>query len=139
MLVGHAQALSRERTGVTVVVPPLLPARAGVAVVNGVGELTAKLGDCFLHFGWRPLAQLAPNGFEFLGQFGVVVGQYAAHVVFAEVLLGERAFFEGVEKGDGPRPTAAEHADNFGAKARRQLGPVGQESGRNIVTVEGAE
>src|SRR4051812_7304918 len=43
VLVGHAQALSRERTGVTVLVPPALPARAGVAVVNGVGELTAKL------------------------------------------------------------------------------------------------
>ena len=43
VLVGHAQALSLQRTGVTVVVPPSLPARAGCAVVNGVGELTAKL------------------------------------------------------------------------------------------------
>lgn len=41
--VGHAQAASGERTGVTVVAPPALPAPAGVAVVNGVGELTAKL------------------------------------------------------------------------------------------------
>lgn len=41
--VGHAQAESGERTGVTVVVPPRLPAAAGVATVNGVGELTAKL------------------------------------------------------------------------------------------------
>jgi D-aminopeptidase len=41
--VGHAQAASGQRTGVTVVEPPALPARAGVAVVNGVGELTAKL------------------------------------------------------------------------------------------------
>lgn len=41
--VGHAQAESGERTGVTVVVPPHLPAAAGVATVNGVGELTAKL------------------------------------------------------------------------------------------------
>jgi D-aminopeptidase len=41
--VGHAQAASGHRTGVTVVEPPALPARAGVAVVNGVGELTAKL------------------------------------------------------------------------------------------------
>ena len=41
--VGHAQAASGQRTGVTVVEPPALPARAGTAVVNGVGELTAKL------------------------------------------------------------------------------------------------
>jgi D-aminopeptidase len=41
--VGHAQAASGQRTGVTVVAPPALPAPAGVAVVNGVGELTAKL------------------------------------------------------------------------------------------------
>ena len=41
--VGHAQAASGQRTGVTVVAPPALPARAGTAVVNGVGELTAKL------------------------------------------------------------------------------------------------
>jgi D-aminopeptidase len=41
--VGHSQAESRQRTGVTVVEPPALPARAGVAVINGVGELTAKL------------------------------------------------------------------------------------------------
>jgi len=41
--VGHAQAGSGQRTGVTVVAPPALPARAGAAVVNGVGELTAKL------------------------------------------------------------------------------------------------
>jgi D-aminopeptidase len=41
--VGHSQAASGQRTGVTVVEPPGLPARAGVAVVNGVGELTAKL------------------------------------------------------------------------------------------------
>jgi D-aminopeptidase len=41
--VGQAQAASGQRTGVTVVAPPALPARAGTAVVNGVGELTAKL------------------------------------------------------------------------------------------------
>ncbi len=41
--VGHAQAASGERTGVTVVAPPSLPALAGVATVNGTGELTAKL------------------------------------------------------------------------------------------------
>jgi D-aminopeptidase len=41
--VGHAQAASGERTGVTVVVPPELPAPAGVASTNGTGELTAKL------------------------------------------------------------------------------------------------
>jgi D-aminopeptidase len=41
--VGHAQAESGERTGVTVVAPPMLPARAGVATVNGTGELTGKL------------------------------------------------------------------------------------------------
>jgi D-aminopeptidase len=40
---GHAPAASGERTGVTVVAPPLLPALAGIATVNGVGELTAKL------------------------------------------------------------------------------------------------
>src|SRR5205823_6518157 len=43
VLVGHSQAGSGELTGVTVVAPPQLPARAGVATVNGVGELTKKL------------------------------------------------------------------------------------------------
>ena len=43
VLVGHAQAASGEATGVTVVVPPDLPSRAGVYTTNGVGELTAKL------------------------------------------------------------------------------------------------
>ena len=43
VLVGHSQAGSGELTGVTVVAPPELPARAGVATVNGVGELTKKL------------------------------------------------------------------------------------------------
>jgi D-aminopeptidase len=41
--VGHSQAQSGQRTGVTVVGPPSLPAPAGVATVNGVGELTGKL------------------------------------------------------------------------------------------------
>lgn len=41
--VGHAQAASGQRTGVTVVAPPALPAEAGVATVNGTGELTGKL------------------------------------------------------------------------------------------------
>jgi D-aminopeptidase len=41
--VGHAQAASGQRTGVSVVEPPSLPTRAGAAVINGVGELTAKL------------------------------------------------------------------------------------------------
>jgi len=41
--VGQAQASSGQRTGVTVVAPPELPAPAATAVVNGVGELTAKL------------------------------------------------------------------------------------------------
>jgi D-aminopeptidase len=41
--VGHAQASSGERTGVTVVAPPSLPAPAGVATINGYGELTGKL------------------------------------------------------------------------------------------------
>jgi D-aminopeptidase len=41
--VGQAQAASGERTGVSVVAPPSLPALAGVATVNGTGELTAKL------------------------------------------------------------------------------------------------
>src|SRR4051794_32997215 len=43
VLVGHAQARSGEPTGVTVVAPPRLPARAGVSTTNGVGELTKKL------------------------------------------------------------------------------------------------
>jgi D-aminopeptidase len=43
VLVAHAQAASGERTGVTVVAPPSLPVPAGVATVNGTGELTAKL------------------------------------------------------------------------------------------------
>lgn len=41
--VGHARAASGERTGVTVIAPAELPARAGTATVNGVGELTKKL------------------------------------------------------------------------------------------------
>ncbi len=41
--VGHAQAGSGEATGVSVIVPPRLPARAGVSTTNGVGELTKKL------------------------------------------------------------------------------------------------
>ena len=41
--VGHAQAESGQSTGVTVVAPPSLPALAGVATINGYGELTAKL------------------------------------------------------------------------------------------------
>ncbi len=41
--VGHSQAQSGERTGVTVVAPPSLPALAGTAVVNGMGELTGKI------------------------------------------------------------------------------------------------
>ncbi len=40
--VGHARAASGERTGVTVVAPPSLPAAAGTATVNGTGELVAK-------------------------------------------------------------------------------------------------
>ena len=41
--VGHAQAGSGQRSGVTVVAPPFLPTPAATATVNGVGELTAKL------------------------------------------------------------------------------------------------
>ena len=41
--VGHSQAESGQRTGVTVIDPPALPARAGVAVVNGTGVLNANL------------------------------------------------------------------------------------------------
>lgn len=42
VLVGHSQAESGERTGVTVVAPPSLPAPAGAATVNGTGELTGR-------------------------------------------------------------------------------------------------
>ena len=41
--VGHAQAASGEATGVSVIVPPRVPVRAGVDTVNGVGELTKKI------------------------------------------------------------------------------------------------
>lgn len=41
--VGRSQAASGQRTGVTVVAPPELPAPAGTVTINGVGELTAKL------------------------------------------------------------------------------------------------
>jgi D-aminopeptidase len=41
--VGQSQAASGEATGVTVVAPPSLPAPAGTAVVNGMGELTGKI------------------------------------------------------------------------------------------------
>src|SRR5436305_781764 len=40
VVVGHVTV---ERTGVTAVVPPLLPAPAGTAVLNGAGELTGSL------------------------------------------------------------------------------------------------
>jgi D-aminopeptidase len=43
VLVGHSQAESGERTGVTVIAPPSLPAPAGTATINGMGELTGKL------------------------------------------------------------------------------------------------
>ena len=43
VLVGHSQSESGEPTGVTVVAPPTLPAPAGTAVVNGMGELTGKI------------------------------------------------------------------------------------------------
>ena len=43
VLVGQSQAESGQRTGVTVVAPPSVPALAGVATINGVGELTANL------------------------------------------------------------------------------------------------
>src|SRR5207253_11475806 len=38
--VGHVTV---ERTGVTAVIPPALPAPAGTAVLNGAGELTGSL------------------------------------------------------------------------------------------------
>ena len=41
--VGHAQAGSGGRTGVTVIDPPALPTAAGATTVNGMGELTGKL------------------------------------------------------------------------------------------------
>ena len=41
--VGHAQAASGQRTGVTVIAPPALPALAGARTVNGMGELTGML------------------------------------------------------------------------------------------------
>jgi D-aminopeptidase len=43
VLVGHSQAESGEKTGVTIVAPPSLPAPAGTRTVNGFGELTGKL------------------------------------------------------------------------------------------------
>ena len=41
--VGHSQAESGQRTGVTVVAPPSPIVRAGTATVNGMGELTGKI------------------------------------------------------------------------------------------------
>lgn len=41
--VGHSQAASGQRCGVTIVAPPSLPVMAGTAVVNGTGELTGRL------------------------------------------------------------------------------------------------
>lgn len=41
--VGHAQASGGTHSGVTVIEPPRLPARAGVRTINGVGELTGNL------------------------------------------------------------------------------------------------
>lgn len=43
VLVGHSQAESGEKSGVTIVAPPKLPAAAAVVTVNGVGELTGNL------------------------------------------------------------------------------------------------
>ncbi len=41
--VGHSQSASGEPTGVTVIAPPVLPAPAATAVVNGMGELTGRI------------------------------------------------------------------------------------------------
>jgi D-aminopeptidase len=41
--VGHSQSEAGERSGVTIVEPPTLPAFAGTATVNGTGELTSHL------------------------------------------------------------------------------------------------
>lgn len=41
--VGHSQSSAGEASGVTVIEPPRLPARAGTAVVNGTGVLSASL------------------------------------------------------------------------------------------------
>ena len=43
VLVGHSQAESGQRCGITVVRPPSLPVAAGTRTVNGFGELTDKL------------------------------------------------------------------------------------------------
>ena len=51
--VGHAQAASGQSTGVTVVAPPVLPAAAGVATVNGTGELGGEPRDQRSAGGWR--------------------------------------------------------------------------------------
>ena len=45
VLVGHAQAASGQRTGVTVVAPPLLPAPAGVAVDQRGGRADGQARD----------------------------------------------------------------------------------------------
>lgn len=43
VLVGQSQSESDERSGVTIVAPPSVPAPAAVVTVNGVGELTGNL------------------------------------------------------------------------------------------------
>jgi D-aminopeptidase len=43
VLVGHSQSESGEKSGVTIIAPPSVPAPAAVVSVNGVGELTGNL------------------------------------------------------------------------------------------------
>src|SRR5262249_17154154 len=103
------------------------------------GKLPAQLGDGLFDLPRRPLAQLAPNRFDLLSQFGIVVGDDAAHVVLAQILLGERALLERVEQRTGPLLATAEHAYDFSPLIRRQLGPISQECSWYSVTLKSGE
>ena len=60
--VGHSQSQAGEASGVTVIEPPRLPARAGTAVVNGTGVLTASLENATRAAVELPVGTVKVNG-----------------------------------------------------------------------------
>jgi D-aminopeptidase len=105
--VGHAQAESGERTGVTVVAPQSLPVAAGVATVNGTGELTAKLEIEETGLMWTPVYLCGTHAVGTVLQAAVgASGHGPEHVVIpvvGECDDGEMADSRQVTSGDVER------------------------------------
>src|SRR4051812_50037808 len=78
VVVGHVTV---ERTGVTAVVPPLLPAPAGTAVLNGAGELAGapeiRGGGLLGTPGHLTSAHAVGRGYDGAGQGGIAAGARA--------------------------------------------------------------